>query len=147
MLEVVAQREAGIRVEQVGRLGEAFVDIARRGALEVAAWEDRHGDARAAAMVRAYAGTLHARSTGIPTWVANPTIGAVASRQEASRVDYWLRENGSYLGEAGGLSDYVSLTAPGRFGGDIRSRLDEDGNELAEDEDEDEDGGGVWGRW
>ncbi len=74
------------------------------GLIDVAQWEDRHGDATAAQQIRAHATKLTADSPAIPTWLGNPTISAVASREEIeamprealggiSRVTYWLREN------------------------------------------------------
>lgn len=91
----------------VAVIGEAFLDIVLEGLEEVAQWEiERKRDTAAAAEVRAYAATLTAASPNIPTWLANPTISAVASREEveampkevfggASRAAYWLRENAS----------------------------------------------------
>jgi hypothetical protein len=92
-------------VNHVFRLGR-FVAEARAGMLEVAAWEEAQGRAADALRIRTIAEALTEQSSAIPTWVGNPTIGAVASREEVdglpptmlgrlSRADYWLRENAS----------------------------------------------------
>jgi hypothetical protein len=118
----------------VARLG-AELDAARAGFLEVAAWEEKAGDAEAAAMIRAHVATLTAASPEIPTWAANPSIGALASRLEVqalaqvpgglSRAAYWLRENGSAM-KAGGWGSSTSAgvsVIPGRYSGaDPRGR-------------------------
>jgi hypothetical protein len=101
-----AVHEGDTEANHVGRIGLAFLDAARDGFLDVAAWEEQHNDVNAAKTIRVYATTLTAESPRIPTWLANPTIGAVASRLEVeavpatalggmSRTAYWLRENGS----------------------------------------------------
>lgn len=92
-------------VNHVFRLG-SHVAAAIAGLLEVAAWEEQHGNVAGAARTRAHADTLTAESTAIPTWVGNPTIGPIACREEVeampptalgrlTRTDYWLRENAS----------------------------------------------------
>lgn len=93
-------------VNHVFRLGSAFVEVARSGLLEVATWEEAKGRAADATRIRKVAEALTAESSAIPTWVGNPTISAIASREEVdglpptmlgrlSRADYWLRENAS----------------------------------------------------
>lgn len=90
----------------VGRVGAAFVDVVRNGLYEVAMREEAHGDAIGAAAIRAHAETVGPDSTAIPTWLANPTITALACREEVdampaeslgglTRAAYWLRENAS----------------------------------------------------
>jgi len=90
----------------VARVGSAFVDVVREGLLEVAQRELARGDADGAAAIRAHAATIGPDSPAIPTWLANPTISAVACREEVdamaleslggvSRATYWLRENAS----------------------------------------------------
>ncbi len=91
----------------VARIGPAFLDEARAGFLRVAAWEfeQRHDNA-AAQVVRAVADSLTADSTGIPTWLGNPTIDPVITRAKVQDLSqeqlkgftplaYWLREWGS----------------------------------------------------
>lgn len=103
-------------VNFVASIGVDWIDIALAGYAEVAAWEAAQGHAKEAAQIRAWARTLHAWSPFIPTWVANPTIGALASRvqietvvrdpedEDIDNVTYWLRECGS-----------MSLTGDGGF--------------------------------
>lgn len=90
----------------VARIGDAFIHDVVLGLEQVAQWEKRKGDEVAAARVRAYARTVSAQSPNVPTWLANPTITAVRSREEVEalpsdalggvpKVDYWLRENAS----------------------------------------------------
>lgn len=91
----------------VAVIGEAFLPTVLDGLYEVAVWEEQHkGDHVAAKAIRDYAATLTASSPNIPTWLANPTISAVASREEVEAmpkdaigavplVTYWLRENAS----------------------------------------------------
>lgn len=102
--------EGDTEINHVARLGDAFVSAAVDGLLEVAAWEAARGNPVGAATIRAHAATVTAASTGIPTWVANPTISALASRREAdglavggpiSATDVWLRENASVPHAAG----------------------------------------------
>jgi hypothetical protein len=101
-----AIREGDTVTNHVGRIGPAFLDRARAGLLEVAQWETERGDALAARQIEACAATLDADSPRIPTWIGNPTIGAVASRIEVdalpaagldglTRSGFWLRENAS----------------------------------------------------
>ena len=70
------------------------------------AFDVEPGRAADALRIRTIAEALTEQSSAIPTWVGNPTIGAVASREEVdglpptmlgrlSRADYWLRENAS----------------------------------------------------
>jgi hypothetical protein len=118
-----AVREGDTMTSHVGRIGAEFLEVAREGLREVARWEARRGDASAARRIEAYAATLTAESPRIPTWLGNPTIGAVASRGEVEalpaesldgmdRTAYWLRENASATTEAASGSD----NGPG-FGG------------------------------
>lgn len=98
-------------VNYVFRLG-AFVARAVEGLHEVALWEEQHGRPQDAAIIRAAAATLTAQSPEIPTWVGNPTISAIASREEVdalpetalggvSRAAFWLRENASFAFDGG----------------------------------------------
>lgn len=112
-----AIKDGDTLANHVGRIGHPFLDVVLRGLADVAAWEDARGDAGAATRIRAYAATVTPMSPNIPTWLANPTIGAVASRLEVEamptemldgmpRVVYWLRENASVMhspGDASGL--------------------------------------------
>lgn len=103
----------------VATLGEPFVPIAVQGLLDVAGKEK---DAHAAETIRAYAATITGASKNIPTWVANPTISALASRMLAESIPveesdkglprwrYWLRENAS-------VAMPVSMVAAGDFSG------------------------------
>ena len=102
----MAVAEGDTLANHVGRVGAPFLDVVLRGLADVAAWESAHGNAPAADRVKAYAQTVTADSANIPTWLANPTISAVASREEVEalpteaiggvpRVVYWLRENAS----------------------------------------------------
>jgi len=101
-----AIREGDTEANHVARIGAAFLDVAHGGFVDVARWEEEHGDLDAVKTIRGYAATMTAESPRIPTWLANPTIGAVASRLEVealpaaalggmSRTAYWLRENAS----------------------------------------------------
>lgn len=98
----------------VARIGERFLPRALDGLHEVAEYEAMLGSKSSAEKIRAYAKTLTANSPNVPTWVANPTISAIASRLDVagipiaklggiSRAEYWLRENAS-LPLAGGAS-------------------------------------------
>lgn len=110
----------------VARIGRDFLQQTVDGFEQVAAWEQRRGEARAAAEIRTHAASLTAESPLVPTWVANPTLGnpsqgepwewaALASRKEADampeeeldgmpRWAFWLRENGSVpMDRAGGF--------------------------------------------
>lgn len=87
-------------------IGPAFIDAAHAGYEEVASWEAAQGNASGAAQIRAFARTIRAGSPNVPTWIANPTIPALRSRQlldalaqkdEAvldgfDRTTAWLRE-------------------------------------------------------
>ncbi len=91
----------------VAKIGEAFLPIARAGLLDVAAWETAQGHAEAAQKIKEHLATLTADSPNVPTWVANPTIGALESRLQVEatpvapeegntpRWRIWLRENAS----------------------------------------------------
>lgn len=94
-------------VNFVAVIGPAWIETALAGYAEVAAWEAAQGNAKEAAQIRAWARTLNAWSPNVPTWVANPSIGAVASRvlietvvrdpedEEIDNTTFWLRECGS----------------------------------------------------
>lgn len=111
----------------VARIGP-FLDAAVAGFLEVACWEEQRGNDEAARVIRVHVATLTSESTGIPTWLGNPTFGnpsetpwaperaAVATRIEAEAVEpdnlggvsreaYWLRECGSVPTGAGIFED------------------------------------------
>jgi hypothetical protein len=90
----------------IARVGPGFVPVVVDGLLEVAQREEARGDVESARAIRAHASTITADSAAIPTWLANPTITAVACRDEVdampveslgglSRAAYWLRENAS----------------------------------------------------
>jgi hypothetical protein len=106
-----AIREGDTEANHVARIGAPFLVAALDGFVAVAEWERARGDTAAARRILEYAAQLTADSAAVPTWVANPTIGAVASRLEVqalpvtaldgmSRSAYWLRENGSVAGLA-----------------------------------------------
>lgn len=110
-----AIKDGDTLANHVGRIGHPFLDVVLRGLADVAAWEVANGNASAAERIRAYAATVTADSPNIPTWLANPTIGAVASRLEVEamptemldgvpRVVYWLRENASVPHGPGDMS-------------------------------------------
>jgi len=99
----------------VARIGEQFLAPTLKGLYEVADYELMLGTKAGADKIREYARTLTAHSANVPTWIANPTIGALASRMEVdalpparlggmSRAEYWLRENASVA--MGGSSQY-----------------------------------------
>lgn len=109
-------------VNFVATIGPAWIDTALAGYAEVAAWESAQGNAKGATQIRAWARTLHAWSPNVPTWVANPSIGALASRilietvardaedEEIDNVTYWLRECGSMpLAGDGGFDPTLQL--------------------------------------
>jgi hypothetical protein len=95
----------------VARIGPDFIDLARDGFLDVALWEEQAmNDREAAKQLRSYATALTAASPAVPTWVGNPTIGAVSSRIDMEAIDdktlddlcpgldrrgAWMREYGS----------------------------------------------------
>jgi hypothetical protein len=123
-----AIREGDTVTNHVGRIGPAFLGLARAGLLDVAQWETERGDALAARQIETYAATLDADSPRIPTWIGNPTIGAVASRVEVdalpaesldgmTRSGYWLRENASVT--SGGSSWSVPVDMPTMGGVDV----------------------------
>jgi hypothetical protein len=113
----------------IARIGERHLVDVLDGLEAVAVWEFQRGDHRAAERIRAYAATVTAESTGVPTWLGNPATGApedgsawtagqaaVATRIEAeavddrvldglTRADYWLRENASVVPGGGSLAD------------------------------------------
>ncbi len=107
----------------VARIGSRFLDDARSGLIEVAAFEEQAGRKADAERIRRYAIELDATSPHVPTWVANPTIPAIRSRKDLigftnkdglSETDYWLRENASIP------------RAPGPAGGKALSQADAD---------------------
>jgi hypothetical protein len=103
----------------VARIGERFLDVAKIGFLDVAIWEEARRNLSAATRLRAIAEMLKASSPGVPTWLGNPTISAVASRKEVealpaenlkglTRTDFWLREFGSILTVPGQTEDWLA---------------------------------------
>jgi hypothetical protein len=105
-----AIKEGATSSTYIARIGEDFLKITLDGLVVVARWELLHGGTdgvEAARKIRAHAATLDANSPNVPTWVANPTISALASRLQvqATPVDkdegntprwrIWLRENAS----------------------------------------------------
>lgn len=108
----------------VARIGDAFADVARQGFLDVAAWEEARRNVSAAKRVRMIGETLKGSSPSVPTWLANPTISAIASRREVealpaenlkglTRTDFWLREFGSILSALGQTEDWAVSQAKG----------------------------------
>ena len=111
----------------VARLGEQFLQSAIDGLLDVADFESATGGKDIGDKIRAYARTLTAESPNVPTWIANPTIGALASRMEVNAIakdsnllrgitrgEYWLRENVSLplkSASAMGVGDMDALAA------------------------------------
>jgi len=100
----IAEGDTG--ATHVARIGVEFLAATVDGLLEVASWESARGDSAGASAIRQYAATVTAESANVPTWIANPTISAMASRVEVdgtpstslggvSRAVYWLRENAS----------------------------------------------------
>lgn len=88
----------------IARIGEHFIDSAREGLLEVETFERQFKRTENADKIRAYRLEIKEDSPNIPTWVANPTISALASWREVRAIsqtslgsikqaDYWLREN------------------------------------------------------
>lgn len=122
--------EGDTAMVHVARVGAPFLEVVLRGLHDVAAWEEAHGNAAAAARIRAYAATVTADSPNIPTWLANPSISAIASREEVdgqpadslegvTRDVYWLRENASVpMPTAGPL---VEVVPPGVSLDDLRA--------------------------
>jgi hypothetical protein len=102
-----AVREGDTAEVCVARIGDEHIHDARTGLLAVAAWEEQaRGDRDAASTIRAYAGRLTADSPRVPTWIGNPSNGAVRSREMMegtpataldglTRTSYWLREYAS----------------------------------------------------
>lgn len=102
-----AIKEGTTSTTYVARIGEAFLGDTLDGLEVVAKWEDAHGNPEAARKIREHLVTLDANSPNVPTWVANPTIGALASRIQVEstpveksegntpRWKIWLRENAS----------------------------------------------------
>lgn len=109
-------KEGDTDVTFVAHIGEKFLSAARAGLMDVAGWETAQGNPETARHIRNYADSLTAESPNVPTWVANPTISAVASRLQAeampldpsdrnlSRWRVWLRENASVPLPAGAVS-------------------------------------------
>ncbi len=100
-------KEGDTDATYVARIGEEFLPAVLEGLQTVATLEEGRGNADAARAIREHAITLTAASPNVPTWIANPTISALASRREveATPVDpdeantprwqIWLRENAS----------------------------------------------------
>lgn len=98
--------EAGnTRTSHVARIGSDFVAMARDGFLRVAMWEEQQRrDARAAAFLRRLASNTTEDTKSIPTWLGNPGIDAVVTREQVQNIEelkgkshlaFWLREFGS----------------------------------------------------
>lgn len=113
--------EGDTDANHVGRIGDDFLEDAVRGLRDVARWEAERGDLVASERIFSYAATLTAQSPAIPTWIGNPTISALASREEIeampsgalggiSRATYWLRENASVPTDAS-ASKYAMAAA------------------------------------
>lgn len=104
-----AVREGDTAATYVARVGGAeHVETVRRGYLDVATWEAARGRPAEAADLRSLADHVNANTRSIPTWLANPTISAIASREAVeaipstaleglTRTGYWLRENASVI--------------------------------------------------
>lgn len=101
-----AIKEGDGLANHLARIGTPFLDVVQQGLEDVAQWEARRGDTAAANRVRTYARTVDASSPNVPTWLANPTITAIKSREEVEalpekaldgvpRIAFWLRENAS----------------------------------------------------
>jgi hypothetical protein len=108
--------EGSTESNHVARIGELFVDEAKRGFREVADWDDKAGRHDVARLLREWAETLTADHPNVPTWVANPSIGALASRLESDAAPaavedgglpkwkIWMRENGSVPMKSGSIA-------------------------------------------
>lgn len=107
-----------------------FLEAARSGFLDVAVWEDAHGNRDFAAECRRVAAELTSESKGIPTWVGHPGIRAVKSRAEFEALDdetmhelypgltrsgAWLREFGSVPLDPAGALGYPDSMARAVF--------------------------------
>lgn len=104
----------------VATIGAPFIDDALAGYEDVARWSAAQGHREDAAQIRAWAKMLHAGSHFIPTWTANPTISALASRQiletlprapgdeDIPITTYWLRESGSMSLTGDGGPDFAA---------------------------------------
>lgn len=102
-------------LHHIATIGDLFLQIARDGFEEVAAWEEdkanrgkpehRTAHANNARKCREYAHALTGDSPRIPSWVANPTLDAVRTRIEAGPAPHkfgiWLREYGSVSSSGG----------------------------------------------
>jgi hypothetical protein len=102
-------------------IGADFIEAALWGLETVAAWEASQGNPEGAAQIRAWSATLSATSPNVPTWVANPTIPALRSRQlldtlakddpsleGLDRTTAWLRECASMPLAHDGGADYAA---------------------------------------
>jgi len=120
-------------VNYVAAIGVDFIDECLSGHAVVAAWESAQGNSHGAAQIRAFAKTLTPQSPNVPTWVANPTISAIASRlmletlpkddpslDGLDRTTYWLRENASMPLSREGGPDFAAQCS---LAADITARL------------------------
>lgn len=115
-IHAAAVRDGDTSSNYVARIGERFLAAAVEGLLSVAQWEEARGNPDAAKRIRAYVATLTARSTSIPTWLGNPTITPIASREDIealpadklgslSKSEVWLREIASVLPPTAGVGE------------------------------------------
>lgn len=97
-------------IHYVAKLGPLGLQLAREGFERAAAAEK---DANKAEAIRAHAATLTEDDSRIPTFVANPTICPVFSRQEEPNITDWLREVASVAtgSEGGSYFDGERITA------------------------------------
>lgn len=90
----------------VARIGPDFVEAARKGFRDVAMYEHEQRRVEESKWLYEYADRIDANCTNIPTWLGNPTIGAVTTRRQVqdlppselkgfSPLAYWAREWGS----------------------------------------------------
>jgi hypothetical protein len=115
-------QEGDTPMTYVARIGATHLDTVVKGLHEVALWEEqaKHDD-RAAQEIRDYALTVRGDSPNIPTWLANPTISAIASRMQAENIPVdpnegampkwrvWLRECASVAMPAVGEGAVANL--------------------------------------
>lgn len=111
-----------------------FLEQARAGFLDVAAWEEAHGNNEFARNTRRVAEQLTASSPGVPTWVGHPAITAIKSRRELEALDdetmhelhpgltrsgAWLREFGSVPLEPGSMREHPDSLAGVKFAREV----------------------------
>lgn len=101
-----AIREGDNASNHVARIGAPFLDHVIEGLKAVEELERSRGNVQDAQKIVSFYASLTPESPNVPTWLANPTISAIASRMEVdalpahalgglSRAVYWLRENAS----------------------------------------------------